>query len=62
MKFYLKDQMPDEEMEASELIDVEELSEDWKEDIKGFYAESEEARQYIFEELNKAYESMRESK
>lgn len=55
MKFYLKDQLPDEEMEASELIDLEELSEDWKEDIKGFYTESEEAREDIFEILNKEY-------
>ena len=53
MKFYLNDQLPDEEMEASELIDIEELSEDWKEDIQGFYTRSEEAREDIFEELNK---------
>lgn len=56
MKFYLKDQLPDEEMEASELINIEDLSNLWKEDIKGFYTESEEARQYIFEILNNAYE------
>lgn len=56
MKFYLNDQLPDEEMEASQLINIENLSKDWKEDIKGFYTESEEAREDIFEELNNAYE------
>lgn len=62
MKFYLKDQLPDEEMEASELIDVENLSKGWKEDIQGFYTESEGAREDIFEILNNAYEKLIRSK